>query len=206
MLPRAGPALLGSAFRSSPMTERLLAPGSDPDEEDLPVEQGSSGPGCGEVERLYRNRSQALVRHFAKHSGDGDAALDMVHEAFARFSALGTARRRALIRPDSYLFRICSNLFRDRARGPRHVEWSEDMANAAGSHDGVAALESRDALRRVEAAMLRLNPKTREIFMARRLDGMSYAEIAERTGLSVKGVEKHMSKAVATIDRLVHRD
>ena len=52
--------------------------------------------------------------------------------------------------------------------------------------------------------MLRLSPKTRQIFLAKRLDGMSYAEIARRTGLSVKRVERHIAKALATIDRELH--
>jgi RNA polymerase sigma-70 factor (ECF subfamily) len=46
-----------------------------------------------------------------------------------------------------------------------------------------------------------LKPITRQIFLAHRVDGYSYGEIAERTGLSVKGVEKHMSRAIAHIDR-----
>jgi RNA polymerase sigma-70 factor (ECF subfamily) len=41
--------------------------------------------------------------------------------------------------------------------------------------------------------------------MAHRLDGLSYAEIAEQTGLSVKGVEKQMSKAIAEITRMLDR-
>ena len=51
-----------------------------------------------------------------------------------------------------------------------------------------------------------LNPKTREIFLAKRLDGMSYAEISQRTGLSVKGIEKHMNKALKLLDRARDRD
>ena len=71
--------------------------------------------------------------------------------------------------------------------------------------DQVAVLESRDTLRRLEQAMGKLKPKTREIFLAHRIHGFTYAEIAERTGLSVKGVEKQMSKAIAKIDRLLDR-
>jgi RNA polymerase sigma-70 factor (ECF subfamily) len=44
--------------------------------------------------------------------------------------------------------------------------------------------------------MMALKPLTREIFLACRLDGYSYAEIAQRTGLSVRGVEKQMSRAI----------
>jgi RNA polymerase sigma-70 factor (ECF subfamily) len=72
--------------------------------------------------------------------------------------------------------------------------------------DQVAVLESRDTLRRLELAMKKLKPKTRDIFMAHRIEGLSYAEIAARTNLSVKGVEKQMSKAIAKIDRLLDRN
>ena len=53
--------------------------------------------------------------------------------------------------------------------------------------------------------MLHLKPKTRAIFLAHRVHGLSYAEIANRTGLSVKGVEKQMSKAIAHLDRMLER-
>lgn len=53
--------------------------------------------------------------------------------------------------------------------------------------------------------MRRLNPRTREILLAKRLDAMSFAEIARRTGLSVGQVERHLAKALATIDRELHR-
>ena len=56
-------------------------------------------------------------------------------------------------------------------------------------------------LNRIEQAIGTLKPITQQIFLAHRLDGYSYAEIAELTGLSVKAVEKHMSRAIAHIDR-----
>lgn len=62
----------------------------------------------------------------------------------------------------------------------------------------------RDMLGRLEAAMRRLDPRTREIFLAKRLDLLSYAEIARRTGLSVRRVERQMTKALAAIDRQLH--
>ena len=71
--------------------------------------------------------------------------------------------------------------------------------------DQVAVLEARDTLRRLEQAIGKLKARTREIFLAQRIEGLSYAEIAERTGLSVKGVEKQMSKAIAKIDRMLDR-
>ena len=68
---------------------------------------------------------------------------------------------------------------------------------ALRSADQLAALEARDRLRRIENTLLHLKPRTREIFLAHRLDGYSYAEIAARTGLNIKTVEMHMTRAIA---------
>lgn len=159
------------------------------------------------IEQLYRHRAAALIQYFAGETRDRDGARDLVHEAFSRLAALGSARRHAVTRPDSYLFRICLNLFHDSRRSlVRQRMLDEEALSWTTLHNPIVQLESRDHLRRLEKAMLGLKPKTRAIFLARRLDGLSYGEIAERTGLSVKGVEKQMAKAIATIDRLMERE
>ncbi|ATY32982.1 sigma factor-like helix-turn-helix DNA-binding protein [Sphingomonas psychrotolerans] len=56
-------------------------------------------------------------------------------------------------------------------------------------------------LQRIERAVRKLPRLRREIFLAARLDDMSYIEISERTGLAVWEVERHMAKALASIDR-----
>lgn len=53
-----------------------------------------------------------------------------------------------------------------------------------------------DLLRRLEAAVAAMPRKQRAIFLAHRLDDLSYAEIAERTGLSVRQVERQMASAI----------
>jgi RNA polymerase sigma-70 factor (ECF subfamily) len=157
-----------------------------------------------DVEYLYRERAGRLIGHFTSATLDSDAASEIVHEAFARFTGLAFARRLRIGRPDAYLYRICLNLVRDLARSPGSRTRELAQLDDEVSYNPLVELEHRDTLRRLEKAMLRLAPKTREIFLAKRLDGMSYAEIAERTGLSIKGVEKHMGKAIAAIDRAMN--
>jgi RNA polymerase sigma-70 factor (ECF subfamily) len=53
-----------------------------------------------------------------------------------------------------------------------------------------------DLLRRIEAATMNLPRREREIFMNHRMHNLSYCEIAERTGLTVRQVERHMAKAL----------
>jgi RNA polymerase sigma-70 factor (ECF subfamily) len=156
------------------------------------------------IETLYRDHSPRLLRSISRKMASREEAHDLVHDIFLRIARLGASGPLRLHKAEAYLSRMATNLLRDRARtearhhSDRHVTADEEFLAGA---DQQKHLESRDMLRRMEAAMLKLRPITREIFMAHRLDGLSYLEIADRTGLSVKGVEKHMSKAIAQITR-----
>jgi RNA polymerase sigma-70 factor (ECF subfamily) len=58
-----------------------------------------------------------------------------------------------------------------------------------------------EVLARLEAALRSLPKLRREIFLAVRLDAMTYGEIARTTGLSVKQVEREVARAIPQIDR-----
>jgi DNA-directed RNA polymerase specialized sigma24 family protein len=86
-------------------------------------------------------------------------------------------------------------------------------AEAQASHSGATGFRSimRNAamsdtpdpnlLRRMEEAMLNIPKRQREIFLAHRLDDMSYEEIARRTGLTRRQVERHMARALYKLDK-----
>ena len=52
---------------------------------------------------------------------------------------------------------------------------------------------------RLGIGLRRMPRLRREIFLALRLDDLSYEEIAERTGLSVKQVERHIARSMLTL-------
>jgi DNA-directed RNA polymerase specialized sigma24 family protein len=53
-----------------------------------------------------------------------------------------------------------------------------------------------ELLTRTEVALLTLPRFTRNVFLAHRIDDLSYAEIARRTGTSVARVEREMMRAL----------
>jgi RNA polymerase sigma-70 factor (ECF subfamily) len=168
---------------------------------------GAADPGQA-LDTLYRAQRPSLLRFFTRSRASPADAEDLTQEAFLRLARAGSAGA-AVAQPGAYLRQIGRNLVRDSARASatRLVSIDSDATDTAISEeDELCRLEARDSLRRIEAAMLRLKPRTREIFLAHRLDGMSYAQIAEQTGLSVKGVEKQMTKAIAQIRRAMDRD
>jgi RNA polymerase sigma-70 factor (ECF subfamily) len=157
---------------------------------------------------LYRSESPKLVRILSRRTTNSADAQDLVQDVFFRFARMRGRWPSSLERPQAYLRRIANNLLKDRAKSDvrhcatLHVVADEEVLQGPDQH---SLLESRDMLRRLEAAIMRLRPKTREIFMAHRIDGMTYAEIAQRTGLTVKGVETQMSRALSQLDRMLNR-
>jgi RNA polymerase sigma-70 factor (ECF subfamily) len=157
---------------------------------------------------LYRSEGPKLVRILSRQTNNKDEARDLVQDVFYRFTRVQAKWPAALERPQAYLRRIAANLLKDRAKAASrhsaalHIVADEEALPGMDQH---GLLESRDMLRRLETAMMRLRPRTREIFMAHRIHGETYQEIAERTGLSVKGVEKQMSKALVQLDQFLHR-
>ena len=58
-------------------------------------------------------------------------------------------------------------------------------------------LAAEQELDRVHAIIEQLPPKCRRVFLLSRMHEMTYPQIAEHCGISVKMVEKHISHALA---------
>lgn len=58
-----------------------------------------------------------------------------------------------------------------------------------------------ELLRRIEEAMRNIPKLQRKIFKAHSLDNLPYEEIARRSGLTVRQVERHMAKAIYKVDK-----
>ncbi|TCM14620.1 RNA polymerase sigma-70 factor (ECF subfamily) [Novosphingobium sp. PhB165] len=167
-----------------------------------PPEDRASFPKGNWIDRLYRSHRDKLVRFAMRHT-QPDRAPDVVQQLFA-LAARGQENPLEVDAPGAYLQQATINLIRSEAKYDRrrcaslHV-CSDNVPIA--DVDAVAASEARDMLVRLEAIMAELAPCTREIFLAHRFDGFTYTEIAVRTGLSVKTVEKHMSRAIGHVTR-----
>ncbi|PZU44155.1 MAG: RNA polymerase subunit sigma-24 [Sphingomonas sp.] len=171
-----------------------------------PEDRRGAAPGLA-LEALYRTQTPRLLRLFRRRT-DSQDAHDLLQESFARLAGTAAEPGKTIDQPEAYLTRIAGNLLRNRARSALQRSLADHVpvedVNPAGP-DPVAAIEARDLLNRIQSALHKLGPRTCDIFLAHRIDGLSYKEIASSTGLSVKGVEWHMTKAIAHIDRVMRR-
>jgi RNA polymerase sigma-70 factor (ECF subfamily) len=58
------------------------------------------------------------------------------------------------------------------------------------------SLLDRERLKRLEAALEELPLRCRQVFVLRRIDGLPPAEVAERLGITVNAVAKHVRIAL----------
>ncbi|HEY2659542.1 MAG TPA: sigma-70 family RNA polymerase sigma factor [Caulobacteraceae bacterium] len=162
-----------------------------------------------QIERLFRSQAPRLLRFLGRRAREREEASDMLQESFLRLIRMAKTQVLPAC-PEAYLQRIASNLLRDRAKQRTaraehlHIRLDEEaICDLAPSAEAV--LEARDLLSLYEAAVLSLRARTQQIFLLHRRDGLTYAQIATEVGLSVSGVEKHMMKAIAHIDRILGR-
>ncbi|MCH8488355.1 MAG: sigma-70 family RNA polymerase sigma factor [Oceanicaulis sp.] len=160
------------------------------------------------------NRLEDLAAHFRgplraflrKRLPPGTDPDDYVQEVFLRL-----ARRADLADVDNlegYIFQIAVNLVRDDRRRAStsnrmaHVEFNESF-HGYQFLSPERVLIGKDDVNALVKALEKLPERTRHVFVLRRFEGLRYGEIAQRLGVSVSSVEKHMVRAIASIDDLL---
>lgn len=171
--------------------------------------QESTSTGMAEVQQIYEVEAPKLQRYFQRRLRSRDDAGDLVQEAFVRL--IGCMARTSLPRPAAYLQRIARNLLLDRYKRLEsrllafHVPIGEDF-EVAVAPDQAARIEVEDVMRIYRRALEELPHRTREIFLAHRVDELTYREIAEKMGISIPTVQYHVARALAHIDAALDQE
>ena len=148
--------------------------------------------------RPIRQLISGLRLTLQKRGASPDEAEDLVQEAFLKFEAY---RQAAEVRePEGFVVKAALNLAVDarrrKGRAPFSPRALDDFVFADSSPGPDEVLQGRDRLRRLREGLEALKPRTRDMLLAQRLEGLSYAEIAAREGISVSAVEKQIARAV----------
>jgi RNA polymerase sigma-70 factor (family 1) len=149
-------------------------------------------------EKLFRMFYQRLCNYALSMVKDVDIAEEIVQDVLVTIWQTRTKLQlEHAIRP--YLYKAvhnrCLNHFRHETVKLQHQH--HEMANAdAFSTAASSRLELNEVKTRVEMGMHQLPPACREVFRLSRMEELSYKEIADFLGISVKTVENQMGKAL----------
>jgi RNA polymerase sigma-70 factor (ECF subfamily) len=146
--------------------------------------RSARGASLHEIERVYRERFDELQRVAAAVCGDGDAAFDVVQEAFARV----VAKRRAFANRgpvDAWIWRTVVNTALSRRRREQRPA-AVEVVGTDGEHERPAELRERLAV---------LPERQRLVLFLRYYADLDYAAIAEILGTSVGTVSSTLHAA-----------
>lgn len=141
------------------------------------------------------------VRNFIFYkTGEMKVAEDICQDVF-----LKVWEKRDQVRPETikpYLYKLAGNLFLNRYEH-RQVEFKFRVDYQAGFYNENPEYEMqvKEFDNRLQEAIGRLDERNRVVFLMNRVERYTYQHIAERLGITVKAVEKRMSKALSFLKK-----
>jgi RNA polymerase sigma-70 factor (ECF subfamily) len=147
-----------------------------------------------DVDRLFREYHQPLVRYLTRRLGDRDWAEEVAQETFLR-----AVRQESIVSERSWLFAVATNLVRDEARKDirrrRRLELLREQARAEEAVDPEpSSLERAQEAALARKALDQLTERDREALLMRE-EGLDYTEIANALELSVASVGTTLARA-----------
>jgi RNA polymerase sigma-70 factor (ECF subfamily) len=149
---------------------------------------------------LYEQTSGPLFRYLLSMTRERALAEDLLQETYCRFLTARVTEMSAC-EARSYLFRIATNLMRDRWRRP-DVELSQEHSSEDSRELGPSdeALERRLGMRQ---AFDRLKPRERQLLWLAYVEGSNHREIADCTGLRAGSIRLLLFRARHKLAELI---
>ena len=145
------------------------------------------------------------IRNFIYYkTGDVQIAEDLAQDTFLKIW-----ERKNDIKPEtvkSLLYTIANNLFLNRLEHEKVAfkfvgSLNQNFTSAAPDFE----LEMKEFDERLQKALADLDEKDRTTFLMNRIDDLTYTQIADILEISVKGVEKRMTKALAFLRKRIDK-
>ncbi|MGF6591952.1 sigma-70 family RNA polymerase sigma factor [Pseudomonas sp. 2835] len=161
-----------------------------------------STPGCDaerheHLQTLYQDYNGWLRGWLRKRLNNSADAADLAQDTFVRVLVARTSG--TLHEPRRYLATIARGLVIDLYRR-RSLEQAYLEALALRPEVHAPSAEARalifDSLMAIDRMLDGLGARTRQVFLAVQLDGLTYEKTAERLGVSVTTVRKHLASAL----------
>lgn len=158
-----------------------------------------------EIYRNYCNRLFGFVLKIIKQESDAE---EIVQEVFVK---IWDSRHQIdeYNSFDSFLFTVAYNntisLLRKRINEKKYLDHLQNIQHEITSDNVVDELHFKELNEQYRHVVNQLTPRQKEIYLLSREEGLTYKEIAEKTGISKNTVEIHMTKAINFIKSNLHK-
>jgi RNA polymerase sigma-70 factor (ECF subfamily) len=148
----------------------------------------------------YQQHLPALKRFIGGIISNPSDIEDMAQEAFLK--AYAAEKKKSIENPKSYLFRTSRNaaISHLREKKRKATDYIEDYDQLSVIEEGSSVEEELIANQTIGMhceAVAKLPPRCRQIYLLRKVYGMSYKDIANTLDISVSTVESQLEKGFA---------
>lgn len=171
------------------------------------------------IMRISDERALWLARHVLPHEPALRAWLqnrrlagleidDVVQETYARLISLDSVE--GVRNPKTYAFQAAYSVLMTHLRRSRVVSFQtvadiDQLGATAEEPSPEHQVVDRDELQRLSEAIAALPTKVRDVFILRRVEGLSQRDVARRLGIPESTVEKNMSRGFHLLANLFSR-
>jgi RNA polymerase sigma-70 factor (ECF subfamily) len=160
---------------------------------------------------LFRANAPLVYGYAARATGDLALAEDVVSLTFLECWRLRGGLRDEGESPRPWLMGIAVNVLRNTRRAKRRHERALTRLPPAGpmpdlADEVVGRMADAERLTAARAALERLRPAEREVFMLCVWSGLGYAEAAQALGVRLGTVRSRLSRARARLRRLTEEE
>jgi len=157
------------------------------------------------ITEMFSDLDVTLRGFLRRRTRSRDDAEDLAQEVYLRMARHPDLGQVQCLK--AFAFQTALNLVRDRSRRSytrsQRVSVSIDFVELAGGDDPLEQATHDEYVELVDRALSELPENTRRALVMHRIEGLRYADIARRLGVSVSMVEKHISAALVVLRDLL---
>ena len=155
---------------------------------------------------LYEENFNLICNYLNSQTHDWELSQEIAQKTFVKLW-MKKDRIHFSSSPKSYLFQSARNTLIDHFRAAKnlstHSEQYAEQIETVSSVDTEADERSWDLKKKIAWAVQQLKPKTKEIFLLHKKEGLTYDEIADYMKISKRTVEYNMKNALIKLKELL---
>ena len=164
-------------------------------------------PARAAIAALYETHFERVARYIAVRIGEMGEAEDLASEVFVRALRSAETYRETGAPMEAWIFKIAHNIvvdhLRKRSRRPASVPIEEAAPLAAKEGNPAAALERKQEIEEVRAAISQLNEAQQRVLALRFGGELSSEEVARLLGKKPGAVREMQSAAVTKLRNIL---
>jgi RNA polymerase sigma-70 factor (ECF subfamily) len=143
------------------------------------------------IATVYQQHQSELIGYTARITDCRESAEEIIQESF--IILFRKQKQQHIEDPRAFLFHVAKNLAFDHLK---HKNITHNYAQAQHPILESTIEEASAEQLLADHQTVELPPRCRETFILNKMHEMSYSEVAQHTGISASGVEKHIMKGL----------